>query len=154
MVLGVQLTTPSQEWRKGKGKVHPCTGHTAYRGSRGIALPFLDHGTRRGEGWASRPGRSLSPGKTRHLLYRMLGGPQSRSGQVRKISSPPGFDPWTVQPVASRYTDYSTRPTRNGGVILYLRDIYRTLILSNNYSSSLLVALPLCVWAVGRMLIQ
>ena len=26
-----------------------CTGRTAHRGSRGIALPFLDHGTRRGE---------------------------------------------------------------------------------------------------------
>jgi hypothetical protein len=25
-----------------------CTGHTAHRGSGGIALPFLDHGTRRG----------------------------------------------------------------------------------------------------------
>jgi hypothetical protein len=25
-----------------------CTGCTAYRGSRGIALPFHDHGTRRG----------------------------------------------------------------------------------------------------------
>jgi len=25
-----------------------CTGRTAHRGSRGIALPFLDHGTRRG----------------------------------------------------------------------------------------------------------
>ena len=24
-----------------------CTGRTAHRGSRGIALPFLDHGTRR-----------------------------------------------------------------------------------------------------------
>jgi hypothetical protein len=32
-------------------------------------------------------------------------GPQGRSGRVRKISSPPGFDPRTVQPVASRYTD-------------------------------------------------
>jgi hypothetical protein len=40
-----------------------CTGRTAHRGSRGIALPFLDHGTRRGEGSASRPGRSLPPGK-------------------------------------------------------------------------------------------
>ena len=28
----------------------------------------------------------------------------------RKISFPPGFDPRTVQPVASRYTDWSTRP--------------------------------------------
>ena len=25
-----------------------CTSCTAHRGSRGIALPFLDHGTRRG----------------------------------------------------------------------------------------------------------
>ena len=25
-----------------------CTGHTAHKGSRGIALPFHDHGTRRG----------------------------------------------------------------------------------------------------------
>ena len=25
-----------------------CTGHTAHRGSRGIALLFHDHGTRRG----------------------------------------------------------------------------------------------------------
>jgi len=36
-----------------------CTGRTAHRGSRGIALLFLDHDTRRGEGSASRPGRSL-----------------------------------------------------------------------------------------------
>jgi len=64
-----------------------------------------------GEGSASRPGRSLPPGKTRYLLYRRLGGPQSQSGKVRKISPPPGFDPRTVQPVASRYTEYATRPT-------------------------------------------
>jgi hypothetical protein len=57
-----------------------CTGRTAHRGSRGIALPFLDHGTRRGKGSASRPGRSLCPGKTRYLLYRRLLGPQGRSG--------------------------------------------------------------------------
>jgi hypothetical protein len=35
------------------------TGRTAHRGGgRGIALLFHDHGTRRGEGSASRPGRS------------------------------------------------------------------------------------------------
>ena len=44
----------------------------------------------------------LPPGKTPYPLYGRLGGPQSRSGQVRKISPPPGFDPWTVQPVVSR----------------------------------------------------
>jgi hypothetical protein len=37
----------------------------------------------------------------------MLGGPQGRSGRVRKISPAPGFDPRTVQPVASRYTDWA-----------------------------------------------
>jgi hypothetical protein len=51
------------------------TGLTAHRGSRGIALLFLDYGTRRGEGSASRPGRPLPPGKTRYPLYRRLGGP-------------------------------------------------------------------------------
>ena len=57
-----------------------CTGRTAYRGSKGIlvTLPFHDHGTRRDEGSASRPGRSLPPGKTRYPLYRRLGGPQGR----------------------------------------------------------------------------
>jgi hypothetical protein len=47
-----------------------------------------------GDEWsAARPGRSVSMGKTRYPLYRRLGGPQGRSGQVRKISPPPGFDP-------------------------------------------------------------
>ena len=82
-----------------------CTDRTANKGSRGIALLFLDHCIRRGEGSASRPGRSLPPGKTRYPLCRRLGGLQGRSGQVRKISPPQGFDPRTVQPVASRYTD-------------------------------------------------
>jgi len=50
---------------------------------------------------------ALPPGKTRYPLYRRPGGPQGQSGRVRKISSPPGFDPRTVQPVASRYTDWA-----------------------------------------------
>ena len=50
---------------------------------------------------------ALPPGKTRYPLYRRLGGPQNRSGQVRKISPSPGLYPRTVQPVASRYTDYA-----------------------------------------------
>ena len=50
---------------------------------------------------------ALPPGKTRYPLYRRLGGPQGRSGQVRKISPPPGFDHRTFQPVASSNTDYA-----------------------------------------------
>ena len=48
---------------------------------------------------------ALPPGKTRYPLYRRLGGPQGRSGRVRKISPTPGFDPRTVQSVASRCTE-------------------------------------------------
>jgi len=46
-------------------------------------------------------------GKNWYPVYRRLGEPQSQSGQVRKISSPLGFDPRTVQPVAGHYTDYT-----------------------------------------------
>jgi hypothetical protein len=53
---------------------------------------------------------SLLPGKTRYSLYRRLGGPQGQFGQVRKISPPPEFDPWTFQPAPCRYTDCATRP--------------------------------------------
>ena len=63
-----------------------CTGRTAHKGSRGIALPFHDYGTRRVEGSASRLGRSLPPGKTRYSLYRRLGGPRAgldRCGKSR-----------------------------------------------------------------------
>jgi hypothetical protein len=90
------------------GKVHPCTGRTAHRGSRGIALPFLDQGTRRGWGVSVKLRPFFTPGKD--PLYKRLGGPQGRSGQVRKISPPTRFDPWNVQPAASRYTDWATWP--------------------------------------------
>jgi len=91
----------------------------AQRVGRGISLLFHDRGTRRGWVVSSTPRPHLSPGKSRYPFYRRLGGPQDRSGQVQKISPPPRFDPRTVQPVASRYTDYATRPT-----IYYMLDIY------------------------------
>jgi hypothetical protein len=50
---------------------------------------------------------TLPPGKTRFPLYMRLGGQQGRYGRVRKISPLPGFGPRTVQPVASRYTDWA-----------------------------------------------
>ena len=60
------------EWvEKWKGKVkctlvqalRLCTGHTAPRGRRGIALLFLDHGTRRGWGVSVTPRPHFTPGK-------------------------------------------------------------------------------------------
>jgi len=62
-----------------------------------------------GEGSASCPGCSLPPGKTRYPLYRRLGGPIWTGAENL---APPGFDPRTVQPVASHYTDYTTQPTQ------------------------------------------
>jgi len=50
---------------------------------------------------------ALPPGKTRYPLYRRLGGLQGQSGRVRKISPPTKFDLRTVQPVASRCTDWA-----------------------------------------------
>ena len=101
----IQITKDNkQDIGKGKGKVLPTTGHEGPGGSRGIALSLtlaLDGG-----GWSTpRPGR-FTPGKeTRYPFYRRLGGPQGRSGRLRKISPPPGFDPRTVQHIESRYTD-------------------------------------------------
>ena len=40
-----------------------CTGRTAHRGSRGIALPFYDHGTRRRWGVSVTPRPLFTPGK-------------------------------------------------------------------------------------------
>jgi hypothetical protein len=55
---------------------------------------------------------ALHPGKSRYPLYRRLGGTQGRPGEVRKVFPPSKFDPRTVQPVASRHTDWAT-PARN-----------------------------------------
>jgi len=52
-----------------KGKVHTCkalrlcASRTAHGGSRGIALLFLDHGTRRGQGVSVTPRPLFTPWK-------------------------------------------------------------------------------------------
>jgi hypothetical protein len=73
---------------------------------------------------AARHGRTLPPGKTRYPLCRRLGGPQGRSGQARKISPPPGFDPRAVHPVVSPYTDWSTRPTIERYIIINIQKAF------------------------------
>jgi hypothetical protein len=56
-----------------------------------------------GGGWLiSRLGRFTPTNETRYPLCKRLGGPQGKSGRVRRILSPPGFEPRTVQPIASR----------------------------------------------------
>ena len=83
----------------------------AQRLGRGIALLFHDHGTRRGEWSAARPGRTLPPGRTRYPFYRRLGGPQGRSGRAKNLI-PTGIRSRTVQRVVSRYTDWATGPLK------------------------------------------
>ena len=58
-----------------------------------------------GVGGQRHASSTLPSGKTRYAPYRRLGWTQGKFGQVRKSRPPPGFDPRTVQPVASRYTD-------------------------------------------------
>ena len=93
---------------KGKGKFHPKTGHKGpereKRYSSVLSLISALDGDMCGQHHSPAP---LPPGKTLYPLYRRLFGPPVLSGQVHKISPPPGFDPRTVQPVASRYTNWT-----------------------------------------------
>jgi hypothetical protein len=72
-----------------------------------MAVLFLKTSALDGVGGQRHAPSALPTRKTQYPLYRRLGGLQGRSGRMRKISLPPGFDPRTVQPVASRCTDYT-----------------------------------------------
>jgi hypothetical protein len=74
-----------------------------YIKGKGQVIPLQARDTRRGEWSAARPG------KTRYPLYRRLGEPQGRPGRAENLASS-GFDPRTVHPVISRYTDCDTGP--------------------------------------------
>jgi len=100
---------PQRRWKKSKskgaGKVRPRTGHEGPEGEQTYSFtlpltPALDV-----VGGQRHAPAALTPGKTQYTLYRRLGEPQGLSGRVRKISPSPGFDPRTVQPIASGYTD-------------------------------------------------
>jgi hypothetical protein len=91
---------------KVKGTFHPRTAHEGPKGEYRYSYTLSLTSALDGVGGQRHDPAALHPGKRpdRYPLYRRLGEPQSRSGRVRKISSPPGFDSRTVQPVASRYT--------------------------------------------------
>ena len=90
---------------KGKGKVHPITGHKAPEGEQMYSSTLPSTSVLDGMGGQRHAPAALPPRKTQYPSYRRLGGPQGLSGQVQKILPPPGFDPWTVQPIVSRSTD-------------------------------------------------
>jgi hypothetical protein len=72
--------------------------------SRDIALLFRY--PRRGLGWVVNATPRPLYSREHQGVYRRLGGPQGRSGRVRKISPPPGFDPRSTSPNESLYRLY------------------------------------------------
>jgi hypothetical protein len=76
------------------------------------------------------PRPHLTPGKDPVPIVQEAGWAQGRSGQVRKISPPPVFDPRTVQPVASHYTYWAipaptcdTKRSRNMAYTILLLEL-------------------------------
>ena len=103
-----RLSSSSQARRSllhGVSKGHPITGHEGPEVEERYSFTLPSTSALDGVGGQRHAPAALPPGKTRYPLYRRLGGTQGRSGWVRKISPQPGFDPRTVQPVASGYTD-------------------------------------------------
>jgi len=96
-----------------KGKDHPVTGYEGPEGGKRYSSTLFLSSAIDG-GWVvnATPPVALPPEITRYPLYRRVCGPQGQSGRVRKILTPPGFDPRTVQPVASRCVPTElSRPT-------------------------------------------
>jgi hypothetical protein len=69
---------------------------------------------------------ALPPAKTQYPLCRRLGGPQEQSGWVRKIMFPLRFDPRTVQPTVSPYTDYANPANQIVEVNNFHKDAFPT----------------------------
>jgi len=84
--------------------VRLCTGRTAYRGSRGIPLPFHDHGTRRGVRGQRHAPAALYLRESQGIPCTGGSvGPRAGLDRCEKSRPPPGFDPRTVQLVASGF---------------------------------------------------
>jgi hypothetical protein len=110
-----------------------CTGRTAYRGSGGVVLLFYDHGTRRGFRVQSHAPATLYP-QEEPGAYCTGGCVSPRTGLNRfgKSLPPPGFDPRTFQPAASRYTDWATQPLQQNYTYNYMSN-YSCFILWLNF---------------------
>jgi len=86
-----------------------CTGRTVHRESRGITLLFHDHGTRRRWGVNVTPRPLFTPGKDPVPIVQEAGWAPGPVWTGAENLAPHRFVPRTVQPVASRYTDWSNR---------------------------------------------
>jgi hypothetical protein len=82
----------------------------ASRVDRGIAIPFLDRDIRRGWVVNSMPQLHFTLGKDPVPILQEAGWAPGTVWTAENLA-PPGFDPRTVQPVVSRYTDWAIWPT-------------------------------------------
>jgi hypothetical protein len=88
-----------------------CTGRTAHRGSRNIAVLFHDPNTKRGWVVSFTPRPLFTSGKEPVPIVQEAGRAPGPVWKVTENLAPTGIRSWTVQPVASCYTDYANRPT-------------------------------------------
>ena len=82
-------------------------------------------------------------------------GPRGRSGQVRQILPPLGFNRWTIQPVASHYTDYAVPALSSSVNILDVCVLIYMLmnVGGNNDDTIFLWATSQIIWENGNLLL-
>jgi hypothetical protein len=97
--------------------------------SGGIAQLFLNLGTRRGCVVSITPRPPLPPGKKQVPIVQEAGWAPEPVWIGAESLAPPGFDPRTFQPVASRYTDMCDIAVLNLSVLV---NNYRDIMLSAN----------------------
>jgi hypothetical protein len=97
---------------KCKGTVHPRTGHEGPEGEQRYNATLSLTSALDGMGGQRHAPAALPQGNTRYPLYRRLGGPQGRSGLVRKISPPPGLFLLTTLFVLLSYIGYFQAPAK------------------------------------------
>jgi len=73
-----------------------CTGRTAHKGGRSIALFFLDHGTRRGWGVSVMPRPLFTPGKDPVPILQEAALTPGPVWTGEEISPPPRLDPQSL----------------------------------------------------------
>jgi hypothetical protein len=98
---------PAMAKGKGKGKVHPKNRPRRPKGGVEVLLySFLNLGARWG-GWSTPHPAALPPGKipSTHCIGGWGDPRAGLDGCGKSPPPPPRFDPRTVQPIASRYTE-------------------------------------------------
>jgi hypothetical protein len=107
-----------------------CTGLTAHKGSRGINLLFLDHGTRRGEGSGSGPGRPL-PRKDPVPTVQEAGWAPGPVWTDAENLAPTGIFFWSttfIDPSVNKYNGYM----RRNSIMWCVRNIILVCLIFGN----------------------